>query len=239
MAFVTAALRLASGCLVLLMLAAAPGAAFGADNAVGWVQEAKGEAFIVSAGVSRKAAVEMGFQSADTLKTGANGRIQVMFRDKTTMALAENSEVLVKNVIADASKSQRFLVSVLKGTVGLLAGAIAKKNPEQFGVETPLAYLGVRGTEFASAVDSSLETHGLYEGGPIIVRASAPVSAAAADPAADAQQLQQLCKKLDEAAWRYSLAQHALESNRENSAAVEMADKAQAMRTMQRTYKCR
>ena len=233
-------LRVTYGCLFFLLVAMGSSSAIAAD-AVGWVQEAKGDASILSgAGASRTAALEMGFVSTETLKTGVGGRLQVMFRDKTTLALDENSEVHVKDVMLDeaAAGNQRFVVSILKGTIGLLAGAIAKKKPDQFRIDTPLAYMGIRGTEIASAVDKTKETHGLFEGGPVSVTAKGAGASGAADPAAE-QKRQELCKKLDEAIDGYVKASKTWESKRDNSQAMDMADKAQNARMTKKKYQCK
>jgi hypothetical protein len=220
-------------CVLFLLFVTAPGLCFAAGAPVGWVQEAKGEALVLSSGgASRKAAVEMGVESSETLKTGAGGRLQVMFKDKTTLALDENSEIQVKDVYLDAAQpdKQRFWVKLVKGTVGFLTGALIRQKPERFKVEAPLGYLGVRGTEFAIAADTGKDTFGLYEGGPVVVTASA---------GGDAAKLQEICKQLDIAVEEYMAASDSWDKIKESFQSEAMMKSAQEARNLKRKYKCK
>jgi len=145
-----------------------------AAGPVGWVQEASGVVTIHSGGAASPATIGKGVAPRDKVVTGAGSRVQIMFKDKTTLALAEKSECQIGDVHLEAAdkSAARFSLSIVKGIFGLLAGAISEHNPDGFEVETPLVSVGIRGTEFVSAVFQNQEAHGLYEGGPVVVTAT-------------------------------------------------------------------
>ncbi len=210
----------AGAAIVLLMLVSGT-AAFAAGEA-GWVQEAKGTVNLISTGKTTPVKTGTAVRAQDRLKTGANSRVQVMFKDKTILALAADSECLIGDVYLE--KPEKSLVALtlefFKGTFDVLAGKAAKLHPERFQVKTPMVSLGVRGTEFASAVDGSNEVHGLYAGGPVVVtRLGVNKAKASASPpkVTTAQLCEQIEKSIDAAEKAYRDCRIARQSSQSKS----------------------
>ncbi len=196
----------AGAAFIILMLVS--GSIGFAAGAAGWVQEAKGKVTVISQGKVLSAKVGTPLQTQDSVKTGANSRVQIMFKDKTTLALAADSECRIGDVFLE--KPDKSLVALtlefIRGTFDVLAGGVAKMNPERFHIRTPMVSLGVRGTEFASAVDRGSELHGLYEGGPVVVTrlgAKATKPAAVSPRVSPAQLCEQIEKTMDAAEKAY------------------------------------
>lgn len=166
-----------------------------AAEPVGWVQEAVGAVTIHSSGKSINAKAGSGVLQHDRITTAANSHAQIMFRDKTTLAMAASSELVVADVyLKETDKSAaRLVIKTVSGVFGFLMGGIAKSNPNGFKVETPIVALGIRGTEFGSAVSEDEELHGLYAGGPVVVSLNTPTK-----PTLDAEDRENLCFELED-----------------------------------------
>jgi hypothetical protein len=125
-----------------------------ASPAVAAIQKASGTATVVRQGYSLAASAGLEVQEKDTLRTGADGSIGVVFKDDTVLSLGPES-VLVIDEFVFAPRQGRFsiVLRMLKGTAGYLSGLISKLAPESARFETPTASIGIRGTQFVVRVD--------------------------------------------------------------------------------------
>lgn len=125
-----------------------------ADEAIGYVKTASGEAFVISA-QNRTAAqpgtpVFLGSQ----LKTGAQGSIGVTFRDETVVACGPDTELTIDEYLYQPSQGKLALVTnLLKGSLNYVSGVIAKLKPDAVAVKTPTGTIGIRGTQFVAKVE--------------------------------------------------------------------------------------
>src|SRR5262245_56135004 len=86
----------------ILVLLVSLGAAHAAgDAAVGKVSDVDGTAEVVSQGASAAAAKGAAVNMTDELKTGADGHLQVTFRDNTVLTLSENARVVIDRYVYD------------------------------------------------------------------------------------------------------------------------------------------
>lgn len=86
----------------------------------------------------------------DTLITGVGGKAQVRFIDGTIMTLMADTSFRVDKYSMQARGDDRNAVStsLIKGGLRSITGSIAKQSPEAFKVETDIATIGIRGTDF-------------------------------------------------------------------------------------------
>ena len=222
---------------VLVLVIAGHGSLLAAEP-VGWVQEVKGTVTILSNGKTSKAKIGDSLNVQDTVKTGAASRVQIMFKDKTTLALSENSEFRINEALLKKGSPPSLFVRLLRGTMGMLTGAISKLNPAGLKVESPMVALGIRGTEFAMAVDQSLEVHGLYTGGPVVVTANTKPAKAAAAPALQGKQKEDLCDQIAETIKRFELAYMSKRGAGAHSEAKQLDAKAKEYEKMLGKYGC-
>ncbi len=83
------------------------------------------------------------------LVTDSNSHIEVRFNDDTMLSQSENSTISIDNfVFDDPSDSPSILLNLSEGALRTITGKIAEENPENFEVKSPLATLGIRGTDF-------------------------------------------------------------------------------------------
>ena len=127
-----------------------------AATGVGSIITAKGGAFVIQNGTEKPAVVKDRVQATDVLKTDSTGRIQVLFDDDSTMALAADTRVdLITVVSAD---NPQFKARVSTGLARFITGKIVEQNPGGFEVNTPRGTVGIRGTIFAVQVAKDADT---------------------------------------------------------------------------------
>ena len=92
-----------------------------------------------------RAAVEV----EDTVKTGSDGSVGITFHDNSLLSAGPNSELVLSEFAFDTTTQEGgMLISLWRGTLAVISGLIAGKNPEKVNVQTRTVVLGVRGTEF-------------------------------------------------------------------------------------------
>ncbi|MDD9301025.1 MAG: FecR domain-containing protein [Desulfobacter sp.] len=136
-----------------------------ADNSVGKVIQATGDAVAVSDGTSRVLNSGSEIFKGDVLVTKQGSSLEILFKDNTSLAQSENSEIQVDNYVCDpddASNSD-LLLNMSKGIFRTITGEIAEKNPDHFQLKSPLATIGIRGTTVVSEVGDDTERHGVEE----------------------------------------------------------------------------
>ena len=136
-----------------LVVAAAPAFAQQPQSAAGRIKIASGSAFIVRAGAVVPAQAGQLVFEADSVRTGADGRLGITLRDDTRISLGPGSEVRVDRfVYAPAEGGLGMVLKVVRGVMAYVSGRIAKLSPDSIRLETPAAVVGVRGTTLALRV---------------------------------------------------------------------------------------
>jgi hypothetical protein len=130
--------------VLLFVLAGVVGAA-----EIGQIKVAKGQVSIERQGKAIPATVGVRLQTADVIKTGADGSVGITMDDDSLLSAGPNSALSLDRYVFDTTTNQgRFDTSLNKGTLAVISGRIAKQSPDAMTVRTPTAILGVRGTEF-------------------------------------------------------------------------------------------
>jgi len=121
---------------------------------VGQIKIARGEVWIDRGAQTLPGRVGLMLETADTLRTGADGAVGVTMRDDSLVSAGPNSILSLARFEFDTVSSQgRFETQLKRGTLAVVTGRIAKQSPAAVTVRTPTAVLGARGTEFVVAVD--------------------------------------------------------------------------------------
>jgi hypothetical protein len=122
--------------------------------AAGRIKVVSGSAFVLRGGTQVPAKSGESIFEADTLRTGADGRLGVTLRDDTRLSLGPSSEARVdKFVYASSEGNLALVLKVVRGVAAYVSGRIAKLSPDAVRLETPAAIVGVRGTTLAIQVD--------------------------------------------------------------------------------------
>lgn len=132
-----------------------PLAAPAAEAPVGSIKTVKGAVFIVRGTTLAEATSGARVYRNDTLRTGKDGSVSMVFRDDTLLSLGPGSELSVNEFVFSPADGKLSIVTrLLKGSALYLSGIIAKLSPESVRFETPVANIGIRGTMFAVKVEA-------------------------------------------------------------------------------------
>ena len=125
-----------------------------ASASVAIVKNVSGNATVVRQGKTITATNGMEIWENDTLRTGRNGSIGIVFNDDTFLSLGPGS-VLIIDEFVFAPKQGKFsiVLRMLKGTAAYLSGLISKLSPDSAHFKTPTASIGIRGTKFVAKVE--------------------------------------------------------------------------------------
>lgn len=133
--------------IVVAMVLGCSALAHSEDGYAAIVKFAEGDCTIVRGKRTIPAAAGMKVFTGDLLKTAANGKIGLIFEDDSVISLGPNSRIVIENFLfRPADKQLNLVARLIKGTLSMLSGQIAKLAPDQVRVETPDATIGFRGT---------------------------------------------------------------------------------------------
>jgi hypothetical protein len=85
--------------------------------------------------------------NGETLNTGTSSFALIKLKDGSRMTLRPKTSFKIVNVDIRKGKENAFM-SLLRGGFRAITGFISKRNPQAFRVGTPVATIGIRGTEF-------------------------------------------------------------------------------------------
>lgn len=119
-----------------------------------------GNAWVESA-ESQRVALNKGSEidSGDRIVTAANGRVQIRMSDGGLLALRPNTEFLIEHYVnpdrspavvagASAGDEPASFFSLVKGGFRSITGAIGQRDKAAYRVRTPVATIGIRGTDY-------------------------------------------------------------------------------------------
>lgn len=113
--------------------------------------------------ISRGVAVYVG----DQIITGQDGYVQLRMIDNAYLSLKSGSKLTIQAYHADADDPslERVKLFLEEGVVRSKTGGIGKRNKQKFRLNTPVAAIGVRGTDFSIRTTDSLSQIVVLEGG--------------------------------------------------------------------------
>jgi len=114
----------------------------------------------------------------DAIETAAGGHVHLRFVDGGRLSVRPASRLLVENYAQGSAQSGgtaiRFRLS--EGGVRSITGAWGQAERERFRLNTPLAAIGVKGTDFTVAADSSQTLASVYTGSIVVTPMSTECS---------------------------------------------------------------
>ena len=146
---------IASSSLVLFLSTTAS-VVYAADTPIGQVIWAKGHVVATQPAQSPRSLERRSpLYEHDVISTDGSGTGQVVFSDSSTVVLRENTDFKIDAYAYKTSNGQdKSVMSVIKGGFRTITGAIPKANPAAYSVNTPVATIGVRGTEYSAFFSS-------------------------------------------------------------------------------------
>ncbi len=124
----------------------APANAENLPEPVGHVARVEGAAYISSRGYTNAAKVGQAIVPGVALSTGAEGALGVILGDGSVLAFGPHSELTLDDYrFAPALDELRLRATLNRGTLNLIAGDMARLDPQAIAVNTPDGRIGVRG----------------------------------------------------------------------------------------------
>jgi hypothetical protein len=125
-----------------------------ASAPVAIVKKASGSSTVVRQGQTIPVTNGLEIWEKDTLRTGRDGSIGIVFNDDTFLSMGPGS-ILIIDEFVFAPKQGKFsiVIRMLKGTAAYLSGLISKLSPDSAHFKTPTASIGIRGTKFVAKVE--------------------------------------------------------------------------------------
>ena len=125
--------------------------------------------------------------AGDRIRTGPDAVAILVFSDEGRISLRSDSELLIRHYEIDpAGVKTRIELELLKGTVRQISGNASRSQPERYRLNTPIAVIGVRGTDFLAKTSGDAVEAFVHEG-KIILQPLAEAcgrAAAGCDPVA-------------------------------------------------------
>jgi hypothetical protein len=152
---------------LFLMLLTVPGPVL-ATKAIGSVTSLEGGAYATMPGVKRALALNDEIFEKETLHTQKDSQLVVRFLDETILRMGENTSVALEQYNFDDTPGGLvgMFSRMLHGLVRMTTGKIVERDRDKFNFQTPLATLGIRGTEFYAETTADGEEIGVTALGP-------------------------------------------------------------------------
>lgn len=171
----------------LLGLAAAPAAAreTAGTPPVGEVTLVLGKAYLHSPDGDRtRIGKGAGVRAGDRIETGSNGHVHVRFVDRALVSVRPYSRLEIERYEFDRRRPERSAVkfNLREGVARAISGEAVRAARSRFRLNTPVAAIGVRGTDFAVSAGPASTRALVNEGAIILAPLSAACSAEALGP---------------------------------------------------------
>jgi len=141
-----------------------------AAAAIGEVVFIVGQAELQRGGQGR--AVEKGqtLQQGDWIKTSANGHVHLRMQDKGFIAVRPGSSLQIREYAfhPEAAAQNRVLLHLDKGVARTVSGLAGEANRRQYRFTTPIAAIGLRGTDYVVQSQDDLTRVSVLKGAVIV-----------------------------------------------------------------------
>ena len=119
------------------------------SEAIGRVTDLNGEVTVIHADGTRTTlqlgdAVLLG----DILETGLESGIGILLADGASLSMGQDARMVLDEMVYDpATQEGSVALSVMKGIFTIVSGEVAKTDPDAMTIHTPVATIGIRGTQ--------------------------------------------------------------------------------------------
>lgn len=119
-----------------------------AKDSTGLVVAARGTVSAEANGVQRPLKQGDSIFEEDQVATGDKSFAVLQFQDGAKVTIRPNSAMIIEQYAYNSSEDDAATLTLVEGGLRVITGAMTKRNPESYKVKTPVALMGVRGTEF-------------------------------------------------------------------------------------------
>jgi hypothetical protein len=119
-----------------------------AQEGIGTISRIQGEASGTRGGTTRMLGLNASVFLNETVSTRANARLEVTFKDNARLTLGENAKLTLDRYVFHPAARRGTIRFRLVGAFRFLSGQVSKLARSDVSVRTPVATIGIRGTEF-------------------------------------------------------------------------------------------
>ena len=119
------------------------------EDSVGMIVASRGEVIAMANGGSRELKQGEFIYVNDEIMTSNRSFAVLQFEDGAKVTVRPDSTMIIEQYLYNGDDGDEATLSLVEGGVRVITGAMAKSNPENYKVRTPVALMGVRGTEFS------------------------------------------------------------------------------------------
>ncbi len=120
-----------------------------AEDSSGMVVASRGEVIALSNGGSRELKQGDFIYVNDEIMTSGRSFAVLQFTDGAKVTVRPDSTLIIEQYLYAGNNEDAATLNLVSGGLRVITGAMAKSNPENYKVRTPVALMGVRGTEFS------------------------------------------------------------------------------------------
>jgi len=129
----------------LIALAAHPAAA---ADPIGSVTRIQGESTAIVEGASTPLDLGASVFLNQEVSTGEEARLELTFDDGTQLTLGEKAKMVLDTFVYSPAQGTGTMKLAVVGAFRFVSGQVTKQHETQVAVTTPVATVGIRGTEF-------------------------------------------------------------------------------------------
>jgi hypothetical protein len=119
-----------------------------AQEAIGAVSRIQGEASGTRGGTTQALGPNASVFSNEVVTTGDGTRLELTFKDKTRLTLSEKTKLTLDTYVFNPSAGIGTLKFEAVGAFKFVSGRLSKLTKAAVNMTTPVANIGIRGTEF-------------------------------------------------------------------------------------------
>jgi hypothetical protein len=119
-----------------------------ADQSIGSVTRIQGESSAVVNGADTPLDLGASVFLNQEVSTGDAARLELKFTDGTLLTLGEKAKMILDTFVYNPAEGTGKLKMAVKGAFRFVSGQVTKQPNQEVAVTTPVATVGIRGTEF-------------------------------------------------------------------------------------------
>ena len=119
------------------------------QDSTGMVVASRGEVIALSNGGSRELKQGDFIYVKDEIMTTNRSFVVLQFEDGAKVTVRPDSTLIIETYLYNGDDGDEAELNLVSGGLRVITGAMAKTHPENYKVRTPVALMGVRGTEFS------------------------------------------------------------------------------------------
>lgn len=121
-----------------------------AQDVVGVVERIAGQASRTGVDGTSPLALGSPIHRQEGIRTATGSRLLIRFIDRSTLTLGEEAQIYIDDLVysREAGATQSQQIDIFRGVFGFVSGEVSQLARQNVSLRTPVATIGIRGTEF-------------------------------------------------------------------------------------------